>query len=411
MQLVPIASISVGARLAQPIYGPTGMPLLNVGVELNRGYLEMLHARGTQAVWIEDADTADIEFPMPLSPQLRAKVTAHIGQSFTDISERTENLREKYVAVARKEMEASRFADAIRSSVGDGGLGAIARDMDGMLDELKGQQVLTGLNSIKTHDSYTFQHSIDVTIMGLVLARAMNWERSRLKAFGVGCMLHDIGKLFINPELLNKKGKLTDDEYKEFKAHPTVGYDAIKALAEYVGVLAPHVAYQHHEKQDGTGYPRGLRGNNYLGRNEQGMIHDFGSIAAVADVYDAMTSNRPYRSGWTPAKTIAMIQEGAGTHFNRQAVNILVQTVPPYPVYADVCVRSGKYDGWRGIVSEVSKLDFARPTIRLMFNAVGERVEPVEINLRKDRDVKIESLPQGAAGHSAPTPVAPKAAA
>lgn len=396
MQLVPVPQISIGSRLAQPIYGPSGLPLLNIGVALSADYLQMLQTRGTNAVWIEDPDTSDIELPMPLSPAFRAKVTEHMGQVFTGLTERGDSLRESYVAVARRDMEASRFADAVKSAVGGGGLDAIARDMDGMLDELKGQQILTGLNSIKTHDSYTFQHSIDVTIMGLVLARGMNWDRSRLKAFGVGCMLHDIGKLFIAPSLLNKNGKLTSDEYLLMKAHPKAGYDAIKAIAEFVGVLAPLVAYQHHEKQDGTGYPRGLRGTNTLGRNEPGMIHDFGSLAAVADVYDAMTSARPYRAGWTPARAIKMIRDNSGSHFNQQAVAILTASVPPYPVYADVCVRSGKYNGWSGVVSEVSRLDLARPTVRLLYNAAGERLSsPVEVNLRIERDVTLEALPIG----------------
>jgi HD-GYP domain-containing protein (c-di-GMP phosphodiesterase class II) len=394
MRLVALRKISPGAILAQPVYGPSGLPLLNAGVELNTGYLDMLKSRHMQAVYVEDPDTADIEFPQPLSPELRAKVTANLGHAFTGMTEndKSSELRQAYVAVAKKEMEASRFANAITSAIGTGGLNTIARDMDSMLDELKGAQVLTGLNSIKTHDSYTFQHSIDVTIMGLVLARQMNWERHRLRAFGIGCMLHDLGKLFIDPAILNKNGKLTDEEYTLIKAHPAVGYDAIKSIGEHLGALAPHVAFQHHERQDGKGYPRGIKGTNLLGGNEKGMIHDFGSIAAVADVYDAMTSNRPYRAGWSPARAIAMIKDGSGTHFNRQAVNMMMATVPSYPVYSEVSVRSGKFSGWRGIVSEVSRLDLNRPTIRVMFNPAGTRVEPVEINLRKEGDIEIDAI-------------------
>jgi len=151
----------------------------------------MLRGRGIHSIWVDDPDTSDIAFPMPLLPKLRATVTARRGEAFTGMTAETNGLLASYVAVAKREMEASRFADAIRSSVSDGGLNAIAQDMDSMLDELKGQQVLTGLNSVKSHDAYTFQHSIDVTIMGLVLARSLNRERWRLRAFGIGCMLHD----------------------------------------------------------------------------------------------------------------------------------------------------------------------------------------------------------------------------
>jgi HD-GYP domain-containing protein (c-di-GMP phosphodiesterase class II) len=341
------------------------------------------------ALYVEDPDTSDIEIPQPISPATRAKVTANLARAFDSITEKTASLKDAYVAVARKEMQSQRFADAIRSAAGGDGLYTVAGDIDSMLDDLKGRSVLAGLNSIKAHDSYTFQHSIDVTIMGLVFARSLNWERWRLRAFGVGCILHDMGKLFIDPAILNKPGKLTDDEFKQIKAHPVVGYDLIKALATGLGVLAPHVAFQHHERQDGTGYPRGLKGTNTLGENRPDTIHDFGSVAAVADVYDAMTSDRPYRAGWTPERTLAMIREGAGTHFNRQAVEIALQIVPPYPVCSNVRVLAGKYAGWQGIVSSVHRLELGRPKVRLLFNEQFRRVDPVEINLQVDRDVPI----------------------
>jgi HD-GYP domain-containing protein (c-di-GMP phosphodiesterase class II) len=385
-----LADVKAGEKLGQTIFGAAGQPLLQAGVELTGEYLQTLHSRGMTSLYVEDPDTSDIEVPQPLSPATRARVTANLAQAFDSITEKTASLKDAYVAVARKEMQASRFADAIRAAAGGEGLYTVAADIDSMLDELKGRSVLAGLNSIKAHDSYTFQHSIDVTIMGLVLARTLNWERWRLRAFGVGCILHDLGKLFIDAAILNKPGKLTDDEYKQIKAHPAVGYDLIKALAAGLGVLAPHVALQHHERQDGTGYPRGIKGTNTLGENRPEMIHDFGSLSAIADVYDAMTSDRPYRAGWTPARTLAMIREGSGTHFNRQGVEIAMQVVPPFPVCTNVRVLAGKYAGWEGVVASVPRVDLGRPKVRLLFNEQYRRVEPVEINLHVERDVAIE---------------------
>jgi HD-GYP domain-containing protein (c-di-GMP phosphodiesterase class II) len=391
-----LTDVKAGAKLGQTIFGAAGQPLLQAGVELTPEYLQTLHDRGMTSLYVEDPDTADVEVPQPLSPATRARVTANLAQAFDSITEKTASLKDAYVAVARKEMQAARFADAIRAAAGGEGLYTVAADIDSMLDELKGRSVLAGLNSIKAHDSYTFQHSIDVTIMGLVFARSLNWERWRLRAFGVGCILHDMGKLFIDTAILNKPGKLTDDEYKQIKAHPTVGYDLIKALATGLGVLAPHVALQHHERQDGTGYPRGLKGTNTLGENRPEMIHDFGSLSAIADVYDAMTSDRPYRAGWTPARTLTMIREGAGTHFNRQAVDIAMQIVPPFPVCSNVRVLAGKYAGWQGIVASVPRIDLARPKVRLLFNEQLRRVDPVELNLHVERDVSIEAAADGA---------------
>ena len=391
MRVSRLVDVEVGAKLGQPIFGSAGQPLLQAGVQLTPEYLHTLRERGMGSVYIDDPDTADIEPAEPLSPATRAKVTVNLARAFNTITEKTTSLKDAYVAVARKEMQSQRFADAIRAAAGGDGLYTVANDIDSMLDELKGRSVLAGLNSIKAHDSYTFQHSIDVTIMGLVFARCLNWERWRLRAFGVGCILHDMGKLFIDPAILNKPGKLNDDELKQIKAHPAVGYDLIKALATGLGVLAPHVAFQHHERQDGTGYPRGLKGTNTLGENRPEMIHDFGSLCAIADVYDAMTSDRPYRAGWSPERTLGMIRDGAGTHFNKQAVEIAMSIVPPYPVCSNVRVVAGKYAGWQGIVSSVQRVDLARPKVRLLFNAEYRRVEPVEINLHVERDVPIEA--------------------
>lgn len=391
MKLLQTWNIAEGAVLAMPIHGAQGQVMLNAGVTLTRDLLDLLKQRGVAAAYIDDADTSDIHAPQPISPALRARATAHLGELFSNVHDRSQHLREACVEFARNDMRASRFADAIRASIGSLGVHTIVDDIDGMLDELRGSQVLTGLNSIKSHDCYTFQHSIDVTIMGLVLARSMNWERWRLRAFGVGCMLHDLGKCFIDPAILNKPGKLSRDEFELMRVHPILGCDAIRALAESLGALVPLVALQHHERQNGAGYPYGMHGTNTLGRNEKGMIHDFASLAAVADVYDAMTSARAYRAGWSPQRTIRMISDGAGTHFNRRVVAILRETVPLFPVLSEVRVLTGKYAGWAGVVAEVHRVHLHRPTVRLLTSAAGMRTDPLDIDLRKE-SIEIETV-------------------
>ncbi len=104
---------------------------------------------------------------------------------------------------------------------------ALAGYADEMIDQLAPREVLVGLNSIKSHDDYTFQHSIDVTIAGVLLARKAGWDRQRVRAFGIGCLLHDIGKVFAGPAILNKNGPLTNDEFARMKSHPLLGYQTI----------------------------------------------------------------------------------------------------------------------------------------------------------------------------------------
>jgi HD-GYP domain-containing protein (c-di-GMP phosphodiesterase class II) len=140
--------------------------------------------------------------------------------------------------------------------------------------------------------------------MGLLLAKKLGWDKERLRAFGIGCILHDLGKIFVDKEILTKPGRLSDEEFEKMKAHPTMGYELVRTIAPTLNKLIAHVAYQHHERQDGSGYPRGLMGDNTLGENNPNMIHDFGSICAVADIYDAMASDRPYRHGWPPDRDL-----------------------------------------------------------------------------------------------------------
>jgi HD-GYP domain-containing protein (c-di-GMP phosphodiesterase class II) len=264
------------------------------------------------------------------------------------------------------------------------------------------RQVLAGLNSIKTHDNYTFQHSIDVTIMGMVLARRAGWDAERQRAFGIGCILHDIGKIFIDQAILNKPGQLSDEEFAMVKTHPGVGYELIKAIAPNLGVLAPQVALQHHEREDGRGYPRGLKGDNTLGQNKAGMIHEFGSLCAVADVYDALTSDRCYRRGWPTDRTVNFIVESARTSFCLEAVQIFAKVAAPFPVCCEVRVRNGKYAGHIGVVSDVSEIQISRPKVRLMYNQYGARIDPLEIDMRVEQDINVDCVDRGdAAGKKA----------
>jgi HD-GYP domain-containing protein (c-di-GMP phosphodiesterase class II) len=283
-----------------------------------------------------------------------------------------------------------------------GQIHVVAADVDVLLDQLSTQEVLLGLNSIKSHDNYTYQHSIDVTVMGIVLARAAGWDRQRVRAFGIGCILHDIGKTLINPRILNKDGPLTDDEFDLVKQHPVTGYELIKTTAPSLGHLVPQVALQHHERQDGSGYPRGLRGNNRLGRQVNAeipnMIHDFGALSAVADVYDALISDRPYRRGYAPDRVYDAIRRMSGMHLNAEAVAVFRKVVTPYPVCCEVRVLNGRYAGWNGVVARVPAQELDRPVIRLLSDGADAPVEPVEVDLLVEGDVEVELKQMDARG-------------
>jgi putative nucleotidyltransferase with HDIG domain len=399
MRIITIDKVTPGMRLGDPIRGTRGQVLLTKGAILTEAYVATLRSLNIPAIYVADPDTADIKIPAPISPETRSKVQRTLAKTFEEVAKASDEIRKASADVLRQNLEADPALKAAAAAGAADCLYAIADDVELLLDELGNQEVLTGLNSIKTHDQYTFQHSIDVTVMALVLARRARWDRARMRAFGVGCLLHDIGKILIDPDLLNKAGPLTPEEFELLKGHTTLGYEMIRAIAPRLGPLAPQVAFQHHERQDGTGYPRGLKGNNRLGENVSGLIHDFGGLAAVADVYDAMSSHRPYRPALPIDEVVETIKNYGGTHLNQEAVSIFLSVVPPYPVCSTVAVANGPYAGYQGVVVAVPSRDIRKPVIRLLYDAGGNRVSPIDIATDSERDLKIRCVRETSSPH------------
>jgi len=205
------------------------------------------------------------------------------------------------------------------------GPAAIAIKNAQYVDELerKNKDTVTVLaNAIEARDHYTIGHTLRVTNFAIEMARAMGWDEERLKDVQLGGVLHDVGKLAVNDAILGKREPLTDQEYEKMKVHPERGASLMQD-SEFLMPLIPYALY-HHERFDGKGYPFKLSG-------EQIPIE--GRLIAVADAFDAMTSNRPYRKGLDPEVAIAEIQKGAGSQFDPACVEALVQ-----------CYRRGQID-------------------------------------------------------------------
>jgi HD-GYP domain-containing protein (c-di-GMP phosphodiesterase class II) len=308
----------------------------------------------------------------------------------SDVADRVGKLRES--CGPTPDVTGRAFVRDVRDAIGPEALTPIINAGSAMTSELSSavadESVLSGLGGLRTHDSYTFDHSIDVTILGVLLAKRAGFDRRQMRLLSIGLLLHDLGKIFIDPTILNKPGKLTDAEFERMKSHPEVGYGMCKALIDDQGPLPPHVAYQHHEKQDGSGYPRGLIGSNALASVGAGSIHPFGSFAAVADVYDALASDRPYRSGMPADKACRIIHQSAGGHLNREVVELFGEIVAPYPTGGEVVIESGRWVGHTAVIVSHGKATFGRPKVRLFADAAGDRVPPQDIDLAIEEDVK-----------------------
>jgi HD-GYP domain-containing protein (c-di-GMP phosphodiesterase class II) len=181
---------------------------------------------------------------------------------------------------------------------------------------LNDNDTLRYLVNITSHDYYTYTHSVEVGILSVALAKSLfrDSKDHDIYALGAGFFLHDVGKVNIGEDIINKPGRLTDDEMNEMRRHPALGYKLLHETNQLTEE-SKIIVLQHHERHDGTGYPRGLRGNE---------IHIYGRICAIADVYDALTTDRPYRKKMKPFDALKLMRHEMLNHFQKDLFEQLV---------------------------------------------------------------------------------------
>lgn len=400
-----ISQLRPGQVVARAIYTERGEVLLGAGSALNQFFIEKLRDRGVISVFLRDGLGDDIAPNDIVSEELRASTVTHLARAFDVMSTvatgTKQNNRDRPQTVDDLVYRlGERPLDLPQAGVNT--LQALYEDIESLMNEILESNTIASLESLKTHNDYTFQHSVDVSVLGILLGRTAGLPRDQLRELALGCLLHDLGKMYIDEAILDKPGRLTPDEFDEIKKHPQMGFELIRRMPVF-SILPAHVAFQHHERQDGAGYPRGLIGNNQLQRtlsermNPKRMLL-IAEIAAVADVYSALTSDRPYRPAMPLDKVAQIIGEMSGPHLNSDVVNLLLHTIPMFPVGHWVEVVTGKYRGWRGVVTELSVDALHQPAIRLLLDERGDRVPtPVEVDLRTHEDLKIKGLAPGEA--------------
>jgi len=230
---------------------------------------------------------------------------------------------------------------------------------------------LISLARLKTADDYTYMHSVAVCALMVALGKQLKMSDTELREAGMAGLLHDIGKAVMPMEVLNKPGKLTDEEFNIVRGHPEAGYKLLKE-GHGVSEIAMDVCLHHHEKIDGSGYPHRLKGDE---------ISIYAKMGAVCDVYDAITSNRPYKEGWCPAESLRRMTEWSKNHFDQRVFQAFVKSVGIYPIGTLVKLKSGRL----GVVVDQSEKSLLTPKVKVFFSTKS--------NLRIVPEIVDTSLP------------------
>jgi HD-GYP domain-containing protein (c-di-GMP phosphodiesterase class II) len=405
MILMALDDVRPGMALGVGLRNRQGHTLLGPGIALTGEAIARLRQLGIWAVWIDDEDTRDIPYEDSLSDATRLATTAAIQETFALTARETAALRSASVSEVQETLKSRQHLLHDHPVIE-----RLAGHVDALVRDVLDRPVLTGLASIRTRDSYTFHHCLDVAVTATIIGRLLRWDRETLRKLATGCILHDIGKIFLDDALLGKPEPLTPEESRRMKDHTVLGYLFLRDNLR-LGVLAAHVAYQHHEWQDGSGYPRGLQGTNRLVQGAEihvpGRIMPMAEIAAIADFHDACASERPHRRAHPPDTVWRMIRDGAGRQFNREIADLFLAALPPYPAGSQVVVtEGGGFTGFGGVVARVDREALARPVVRLLLDEAGERIDPVELDLRRETDVHIRSVLRQPAGDEAPVATA-----
>lgn len=343
MRFVPTNCLRANMQLAKTIYGKNNELLLKCGVTLTQRYIDSIRRLKYSGVYIEDDISKDIEVVNVISDNLRIKIMNGIKKIFMKAEHGGSQLFKESV---------------IKKQVGD------------IIDELLNHKgMMVNMIDLKCFDNYTYSHSVNVAVLSIILGIALGLKKDTLVKLGLGAIMHDIGKVFVDKDILNKPEKLTEEEFNEIKKHSKRGYEYVKEKFN-LPTMSSCAILDHHEKYDGSGYPHG---------KNKDEISLFGKIIAVADVYDALSSERTYRQAMNPSESMEYIMSGSGTLFDPKIVDIFIRKIAPYPVGTMVQLSNN----WVGIVVENYESLCLRPTVRVIQQDENS-IEPFEISLRDD---------------------------
>ncbi len=386
-----------GMIVGQDIYNDQANLLLSKGSRLSERRIKSLAGMGYFTVIIDDPEAQGVHLPEVVSLAVKAQAARKLRQTFDTFTDISADFADRDMDAIEEALQ----SDAFRKQAAEiDPFAGLMMEVHGLVEDIVNAETLDGMSSLMVHDDYTFQHSVDVAIISAMIGKRLELEEERLRQLVLGAMLHDVGKVFVSLDILCKPGRLTHAEFEQIKVHPVLGWRMLRVSAEATeNLIAHHVCYQHHERQDGSGYPRGLRGSNRIAppnaaQHDPHQMHIVGEIGAVADVYEALIADRPFRRAHPPESVRSILNERSGSHFNSEILAKALEIIPTFPTGAEIEVVTGPFRSRAGIVVHVDMEHLQRPIIRLLRDENGKRIDPVEVDLL-ETDYEIRSVGAG----------------
>ena len=337
--------------------------------------IQTILASSIKEVWIDSSKGLDIsdqqvsvsEAETEKQVELELALVVRERREVAPVSRAMELERAAKICAQSKEAVISMFQEArMGKAVDVGGAQQMVEEISDSVSRNPG--ALISLARLKTVDDYTYMHSVAVCAMMVALSKQLGLNEEQTRASGLAGLMHDLGKAMMPMEVLNKPGKLTDSEFAIIKKHPEEGHRLLLS-GQNVGPAVLDVCLHHHEKTDGSGYPKGLRDAD---------ISVFAKMRAVCDVYDAITSNRPYKAGWDPAESLRKMAEWSNGHFDGKVFQAFVKSLGIYPIGSLVRLTSGRL----GVVIDQTGKSLTMPVVKVFFSTKSNmRVIPVIVDL------------------------------
>ncbi len=342
MRLINVDDLIGNEIIGKDILSEQGGILLKAQTKFRTVFKDKLVSMGIKQIFIEDDFSEGIIPPEAIEQSLKLKLIHNLKEQFESMQ------------------------DIMSINLSD--IQSIATTI---LETMSSNEIVLDLMDLQRNDSYTYSHCLNVSIMSCAIAKKMGFSIDMIEQIILGALLHDIGKMILPKDILNKPDRLSDSERSIIETHSKLGYDLIKDNSG-VNAITKVIVLCHHEREDGSGYP--------LGKGDD--LHISAKIIAVADVFDALISDRPYRSGFPINMALNILNQ---ENLNQNIICTLQSIVAFYPVGSTVQLSNGLV----GLVEKNHSQDLKRPLLRIIYDIKTQRLENRRYNLLHEPDVHI----------------------